>query len=201
MLHGAFALLNRSLRVDDRALRWHLFRLFFLAIIFYMLWMAQWQGLMFGAPGLMFFGQMAFLNFLFITLAAFSYFSSSITEEKEEETLGLLKMAGISPVVILLGKSTPRIITAMLLLSIQFPFTLLATTLGGVSLGQVFAVYWALLAYMVAVANLALFFSVISKRSGAAGARTFVILLMFLWLRSEERRVGKECRSRWSPDH
>src|SRR2546430_9062597 len=21
------------------------------------------------------------------------------------------------------------------------------------------------------------------------------------WLRSEERRVGKECRSRWSPDH
>ena len=21
------------------------------------------------------------------------------------------------------------------------------------------------------------------------------------WLRSEERRVGKECRSRWSPEH
>ena len=21
------------------------------------------------------------------------------------------------------------------------------------------------------------------------------------WLRSEERRVGKECRSRWAPDH
>src|SRR5947209_1722463 len=25
--------------------------------------------------------------------------------------------------------------------------------------------------------------------------------LMFSWLRSEERRVGKECRSRWSPYH
>src|SRR5690554_7970919 len=25
--------------------------------------------------------------------------------------------------------------------------------------------------------------------------------LGFLWFRSEERRVGKECRSRWSPDH
>ena len=23
----------------------------------------------------------------------------------------------------------------------------------------------------------------------------------FIWLRSEERRVGKECRSRWSPYH
>ena len=24
---------------------------------------------------------------------------------------------------------------------------------------------------------------------------------LFLWSRSEERRVGKECRSRWSPYH
>ena len=24
---------------------------------------------------------------------------------------------------------------------------------------------------------------------------------MGLWIRSEERRVGKECRSRWSPYH
>ena len=25
--------------------------------------------------------------------------------------------------------------------------------------------------------------------------------LWFAWIRSEERRVGKECRSRWSPYH
>ena len=25
--------------------------------------------------------------------------------------------------------------------------------------------------------------------------------LLLLWIRSEERRVGKECRSRWSPYH
>ena len=31
-------------------------------------------------------------------------------------------------------------------------------------------------------------------------ALTFVILVLFT-LRSEERRVGKECRSRWSPYH
>ena len=28
-----------------------------------------------------------------------------------------------------------------------------------------------------------------------------MILLMCCWIRSEERRVGKECRSRWSPYH
>ena len=31
-------------------------------------------------------------------------------------------------------------------------------------------------------------------------ALAIVIFLLF-WLRSEERRVGKECRSRWSPYH
>src|SRR5689334_13017012 len=29
----------------------------------------------------------------------------------------------------------------------------------------------------------------------------FLIVAFALFLRSEERRVGKECRSRWSPDH
>ena len=29
----------------------------------------------------------------------------------------------------------------------------------------------------------------------------FLILNFFVVLRSEERRVGKECRSRWSPYH
>src|SRR2546426_9131849 len=30
---------------------------------------------------------------------------------------------------------------------------------------------------------------------------SFVIMLILTLLRSEERRVGKECRSRWSPYH
>ena len=28
-----------------------------------------------------------------------------------------------------------------------------------------------------------------------------LVLVFRQWLRSEERRVGKECRSRWSPYH
>ena len=31
--------------------------------------------------------------------------------------------------------------------------------------------------------------------------RTIPVDLIFLDIRSEERRVGKECRSRWSPYH
>ena len=83
----------------------------------------------------------------------YGFFATAITEEKEEGTLGLLKMAGISRVSILLGKSTSRLITAILLFLVQLPFTLLAITLGGVTLGQIFAAYWALLAYMLLVAH------------------------------------------------
>ena len=32
-------------------------------------------------------------------------------------------------------------------------------------------------------------------------AKIFLLFLASLWIRSEERRVGKECRSRWSPYH
>ena len=30
---------------------------------------------------------------------------------------------------------------------------------------------------------------------------SFLGKVLIKWLRSEERRVGKECRSRWSPYH
>ena len=32
-------------------------------------------------------------------------------------------------------------------------------------------------------------------------APVVLALALFTWGRSEERRVGKECRSRWSPYH
>ena len=179
MFHGTLTLMSRSLRVDSRLLRTHLFRLLFVGIILMVLFQTQMMGLIMGAPGLRFFYAMAYLNFMFITLAAISFFATAITEEKEEDTLGLLKMAGLSPVSILLGKSSPRLIVATTLLSLQFPFTLLAITLGGIALAQVLAAFWSLLAYMVFVANLALFFSVVCKRSRAAAGRTATLLALF----------------------
>ena len=43
-----------------------------------------------------------------------------------------------------------------------------------------------------------------ADRSGTLGGRLPIIAQHFdldLYVRSEERRVGKECRSRWSPYH
>jgi len=48
----------------------------------------------FGAPGLRFFYGISYLNLAFLTLLGISFFSTSISEEKEEDTLGLMLMAG-----------------------------------------------------------------------------------------------------------
>lgn len=180
-MSATLALMVRSLRVDARQMRTHLFHVLFIALIYFMMLQAQRSSMSFGAPGLTFFSRISFLNFFMIVLAGVSFFATTITEEKEEATLGLLKMAGVSPIAILLGKSAPRLISAALLLSVQFPFTLLAITLGGVTWHQVFATYCSLLAFLVLVANMGLFLSVYSKTSSKACWRlAFVLILLFI---------------------
>lgn len=122
------------------------------------------------APGLRFFQNSLFVVLAFITLAGVSYFASAITEEKEEGTLGLLRMTDLDPLAILLGKGTSRLGGALLLLAATMPFTFLAVTLGGISARQVIASYLCLGAWLVLLANLALLVSVLSPRGAIASA-------------------------------
>jgi ABC-type transport system involved in multi-copper enzyme maturation permease subunit len=143
-------------------------------IIFFFLLFAQGASGAVTAPGLKFFENSLFVVLAFITLAGVSYFASAITEEKEEGTLGLLRMTDLSPLAILLGKSTSRLGAALLLLAATFPFTLLAVTLGGISARQVFASYATLGAYLILLANIALLASVLSPRGAIASVVTGV---------------------------
>src|SRR5258706_7234068 len=149
MNHPVFALFERQLRQDARAIITYGARLALVLVILFSLVSAQATTLVVGAPGLSFFSTVVFINFFFISLAGLGYFSSAITEEKEEGTLGLLRMTGMQPLAILLGKSTARLLGALLFLLAQLPFTLLAVTLGGVSLTQILAAYATLIAYML----------------------------------------------------
>lgn len=176
MLQKTFALLHRSLRTDVRLLRTHMFRAALLLFILY--WMYEWGGVTTsGAPGLQMFEWLSYANFWFIVVAGGLYFSSAITEEKEEQTLGLLRLAGINPPALLLGKWLPRMIGALLLVSVQFPFTLLSITLGGVLIHQVVAAYCTLAAHLVLCGSIGLFASVVASRAG--GAAVLAFLLMF----------------------
>src|SRR5262249_23479961 len=69
---------------------------------------------------------------------------------------------------------------AALLLLVQFPFTLLAITLGGVTLGQVLAAYFSLTAYMILLANVGLLCSVVFQRGGMASIVTGLVLIVHI---------------------
>lgn len=132
------------------------------------------------APGRMFFSAVIGFQLLAVTLMGLSYFASAIAEEKEEQTLGLLRMTGLGPLSILLGKSTSRLCGALLLLAAQFPFTVIAVTLGGISLWQVLVSYCTVGAFIFLLCNLALLGSVLSR--GTAGAAVFSVLVLGLLL-------------------
>lgn len=180
MFTGTMAMLHRALRLDARLLRTHLFRFGFALLMYASLAFAKATSGLLGAPGLKMFETMTYLNLVLISLAGVSFFATAITEEKEEDTLGLLMLAGINPLGILLGKSQSRLVGTLLLLLVQLPFTLLAITLGGVTLGQVLAAYVSLTAYMLLVANLGVLSSVMCRRGGNASFVTLLAIALYL---------------------
>jgi hypothetical protein len=176
------ALFTRSLRLESRQIKSYGARMALLGVTFIALLITHSMGSFFGAPGLRLFSSIVYIDFFFISIAATSYFASAIAEEKEEMTLGLLRMTSLSPVSILLGKSTTRSLSVIMILAAQFPFTILAVTLGGVGISQVVAAYCTLGAYIVFVSNLALLCSVMCKRAKNAGGLTLFLLLVFFIL-------------------
>ncbi|TWU14843.1 hypothetical protein CA54_37130 [Symmachiella macrocystis] len=180
MIRGTMALMDRALRVDSRSLRAHLVRFLFVGMIVWCLILSAMQAWSTSAPGLDFLIPMLMITLLLITLGGVSLFATAITEEKEEMTLGLLQMAGVGPASLLLGKGVTRIVIALLILAAQFPFMLLAITLGGVLIHQVWAAYLAICAYLLMIGNAGLLMSVICKTSRlACFSMTVLLLIMF----------------------
>ncbi len=173
-----FALVRRALQTETRLARSHLARCFLGGFVLWTLITTQFQMFFRGAPGLDLFRSVTYYNFFFITILGTAFFATSITEEKEERTLGLLKMAGVGAPTLILGKWTPRMIGAFFLLSIQIPFTVLAITLGGVLWNQIGAAYLSLFGHLFLVGNIGLLCSVVmSTTTGACGVATLILVV------------------------
>ena len=177
MTSPLLALFTRSVREDTRAKSTYWARAGLAAFMLVIMGMAAFARATGGAPGLVFLQSAAWLQTMFLTISGLGYFGSAITEEKEDETLGLLRMTNLDPLSILLGKSTSRLCGALLLLAAQLPFTFMAVTLGGVSPRQVLAAYCTLGAYTFLLCNLALLASVIMPRTVTAAAFTGAVVL------------------------
>lgn len=181
-------LFRYSLTIDNRRWQNYAFRFFLIAAVLFMLF--QYHGSALFSPGtttaagLKFFVAIAHLNLLFISLVGVCLFSSVITEEKEVNAVNLLLMTGLTPLTLLLSKSSSKLILGVMLLAAQMPFTILAATLGGVGERQIFACYASFLTYLFYVCNLSLLSSVLCRRTGQAVTLTFILLVLgsFDWL-------------------
>ena len=131
------------------------------------------------APGQQVLILVVMVNFFAIAIFGLSTFASAITEEKEDDTLGLLQMTRLNPLAILLGKSTARLCEGLLLLAVQIPFTMLCITLGGVSMEQVLRCFAILAAFLFFLCNIALLWSVVCRRTSRATAMTVVTGIAF----------------------
>ncbi len=177
-MHKTLALLVRALRTESRDIKSHLFRFGLAGVVVLILLMGLSAMQYESAPGRVMFKAMTWANWVVVTLAGGTIFAIAISEETEQQTLGLLRMANVSPLSLLLGKWLPRMLTAIVLISIQFPFTWLTVTLGGVSWQQIWASYLMLLAHLILIGNLGLLCSVLKPTS--AQACTLTIGLMIL---------------------
>ena len=178
------SLFYRSLYADNRNWRNYLMRTLMLFLIGGSLLSHLLDSLtsVVAAPGLDFFHAITMLNFVFITTMGVALFSSAVTEEKEVDSLYLLLMTGVTPFSLLVSKGGSKFIIGLMLILAQLPFTLLAVSLGGISFYQVVCVYVSLIAYTFFLANLALFFSVITNRTYKAATLTLFSLVSFLVL-------------------
>ena len=174
-MRALFALFSRSIREDARARVPTILRATLVAVILLILWGNQADFARHAAPGREFLFMTLFVNLAFLAIATLGSFASAITEEKEDQTLTLLRMTNLSALAILFGKGTSRLFGALLLLAVQIPFTLLAVTLGGVSREQVLQAYAILGAATFFLCNLALLCSVACRTTLRSGVWTGVI--------------------------
>lgn len=182
MISGVTTLFSWTLKMDSKSIYPHIVRAAFAAAMLFAISMSFTDLFGTGSMGLRFFELVCTLNVLIITVSGISYFVTAVTEEKDAGTYALLRLAGMNSLSITLGKSTSRLVSSLMLLVIQMPFTFLSITLGGVLWNQIVAAYLALAAWMILVANLALFCSVRCATSGRAAGLAATTIGVFVFL-------------------
>jgi hypothetical protein len=169
------------------------------------LWAREWgdDSAAAGAGGVLLW-TIALISVCALGYAVLAACAGAITEEKEQNTFGLLLMTGLSPTGILLAKAGGRLVEALLLLAITLPAALVAVALGGVTAAQVYAVYANLGGWLLLMAAVGLCWSVWLRSSGAAlcaavgtvGAVALILCIQRPWVAavadySESGRLGE----------
>lgn len=175
----ASAFTARSIRQESRLMLHHLLRGGVALSVLMALFLQSASSALYGAAGLNFYGSICFLVYWFLTLTGNLYFSVAIAEEKDEDTLPLLRMTGVSEFALLLGKSIPRLAIVILILLVILPFSMLSITLGGLTLRQIVASQICFLCYAFFLCQAGLLAGTIARSGKRAFQVSVVIWFVF----------------------
>ena len=189
------ALFTRTVRVEENSARTPWLRGGVCLMVLVLVGMAYQSLDQTDAPGAAMLSLVMWLNLLAVLVSSVTIFPSSIVEEKEQRTLGLMLMADISPLAILLGKAGPKLASALVLIAVQLPFVLLSITMGGVGLATVLECYWRLTLFAVSLSALATLASVVAPTHRKAASIVVAVLVVALLLEIAQLIAGSVFRS------
>jgi ABC-2 type transport system permease protein len=128
------------------------------------------------------------LQTLMVAVLAPAATAGAISSEREHQTLELLVVTPISSLAIVLGKLLSALAWLFLLIMASIPVTALVFLYGGVAPDDMLRGYAVLLATAVGLGSVGIFFSTLTRRTGASTGLTFVATLVvvvgsvFVWV-------------------
>lgn len=123
------------------------------------------------------FADLLMLQTLMIAVLAPAATAGSISSEREHQTLELLAVTPISSLAIVIGKLLSALAWVFILVLASVPVTALVFVFGGVAPDDVVKGYLVLVAAVIGLGSIGMFFSALTRRTGAATGLTFVMTI------------------------
>jgi ABC-2 type transport system permease protein len=120
------------------------------------------------------------LQTLMVSVLAPAATAGAISSEREHQTLDLLAVTPISSFAIVLGKLFSALAWVFILILASIPVTALVFVYGGVAPDDVIRGYAVLFATVIGLGSIGIFFSALTRRTGASTGLTFVVTLAFV---------------------
>jgi len=128
------------------------------------------------------------LQTLMVAVLAPAATAGAISSEREHQTLDLLAVTPISSLAIVLGKLLSALAWVFVLILASVPVTALVFVFGGVAPDDMLRAYLVLFATVIGLGSVGIFFSALTRRTGASTGLTFVATLamvvgsVFIWI-------------------
>jgi ABC-2 type transport system permease protein len=126
------------------------------------------------------FSGLLMLQTLMVAVLAPAATAGAISSEREHQTLELLTVTPISSLAIVVGKLFSALAWIFVLVLASIPITALVFVFGGVAPDDVVRGYSVLLATVVGLGSIGIFFSALTRRTGASTGLTFVATLVLM---------------------